>query len=206
MQTLPTQHTAIADLARSRLDVVGSPAAPDALALFETAAAMGNETAIGGMFELLVAIDLPTYDPSRAAGMISQTVNQQNAAVLNVLLGRYRRADPSAKAVIDTALDMPEIYLIAAQSGDVLSMRAYAVHLRDAATGGDDLSTSTAWFKRAAQGGDVTAMAEYGCALTFGIGTDADLDAAVGWLEQAADAGSAKAASVTTLLNLNEDT
>jgi TPR repeat protein len=138
--------------------------------------------------------------------MISQAVDQQNTAVLNVLLGRYRRADPSAKAVIDTALDMPAIYLAAAQSGDVFSMRAYAVHLRETATGGDDLTTSTAWFQRAAQGGDVTAMAKYGYALAFGIGTHADLDAAVVWLEQAADAGSAKAASITTLLNLNEDT
>jgi TPR repeat protein len=138
--------------------------------------------------------------------MISQAVDQQNAKILNLLLVRYRNADPSAKAVIDNMLDMPSIYLVAAQSGDVFSMRAYAVHLRDTATGGDDLNTSTAWFERAAQGGDVTAMAEYGYALAFGIGTDANLDAAVIWLEQAADAGSAKAASITSLLNLNEDT
>jgi hypothetical protein len=47
---------AITDLARSRLNVVGPQAAPDALALFETAAAMGNETAMAGTFELLAAI------------------------------------------------------------------------------------------------------------------------------------------------------
>jgi TPR repeat protein len=205
-QLIDNNAWAMTDLARSRLDIVGPLAAPDALELFETAAAMGNDTATTGTFELLVAIDLPTYAPDRAAEMISQAVDQQNAKILNLLLGRYRRADPSAKAVIDNMLDMPSIYLVAAQSGDVFSMRAYAVHLRDTATGGDDLNTSTAWFERAAQGGDVTAMAEYGYALAFGIGTDANLDAAVIWLEQAADAGSAKAASITSLLNLNEDT
>lgn len=196
---------ALTDLARSRMGYLGSGEATEALALYDQAIESGDPTAKTDMFELLVATALPTYDAPRAAQMISQAVTLDQPELLQRLLGRYRSADPAAKEVIDAELDMPSIYRVAAETGDIFSMRAYAVYLRDVASTPDDLTASTQWFERAAQGGDVTAMAEYGYALAFGIGTKADLERAIIWLEQAAEAGSEKASTITALLNLTED-
>ncbi|KJZ19332.1 tetratricopeptide repeat protein [Loktanella sp. S4079] len=194
------------DLARAELDVRGAEAAPKAMDLFERAAQMGDENAPRGVFGLLVNADAETYDPDRAAGMITEAMSDPSHAYLNRFLGVYRGAPDQAKAEIEARLDMPEVYLTAANAGDVFSMRAYAMFLRETAANNQELATSTEWLLRAAEGGDTAAMAELGYALAFGIGTEADLDSAVSWLKRAAANGSEKAATITALLNLSEDT
>ncbi|WP_106746443.1 tetratricopeptide repeat protein [Yoonia maritima] len=194
------------DLARSELNVLGVEAAPKAMDLFERAAALGDVNAPRGMFDLLVTNDAETYDPERAALLITQAMDDPEHAYLNRFLGAYRGANDEVKAEIESRLDMPQVYMVAAESGDIFSMRTYALYLRENAANTTDLATSTEWLARAAEGGDTTAMAELGYALAFGIGTEADLDNAVVWLERAAANGSDKAATITALLNLNEDT
>jgi len=194
------------DLARTELDILGMEAAPKAMDLFERAAALGDTNAPKGMFDLLVTTDAETYDPERAAGMITQAMDDPAHAHLTRFLGVYRGANDDAKAEIESRLDMPQVYLTAANSGDVFSMRAYALHLRENAANNVELATSTEWLERAAEGGDTTAMAEFGYALAFGIGTEANLESAVSWLERAAANGSEKAATITALLNISEDT
>jgi len=194
------------DLGRSKLDLLGDEAAPVAMALFEQGMAAGELTARTSMFELLTNANSIAYEPVRAAAMIRDASAQDDLTVLTRLLGRYRTADVDVQTALEAELDLPAIYLKAAQAGDIFSMRAYAAYRRDNATDPSDLMASTLWFERAAQGGDVTAMTEYGYALAFGLGTDANLETALVWLERAADAGSLKAANITSLLNLSEDT
>lgn len=195
-----------ADLAEMKLALHGTEAAEEALALFQAAFELGDANASRGIVDLSLDEDATTYDPTRAAQMISYALEQDDRVNLARFLSRYRRADEAAQATIDGFLDMPAVFEISAQSGDVYSMRAYAMHLRDNAGNADDLIQSTEWLARAAEGGDTTAMAEYGYSLAFGIGAEADLPAALGWLEQAAENGSTKAAAITALLNIDGDT
>lgn len=197
---------ALTDLGRSQLEVLGDDAASDALALFERAVNMGDMNAHSDMFELLVKPDTTVYDPIRASQVISETAALGDSTILARLLGRYRNADPAAKLVIDAQLDMPNIYFTAARSGDIYSMRAYAIYQRETAKTEADLISSTEWFTRAAEGGDVTAMAELGYALAFGIGTEPNLNTAIVWLEKAAAAGSKKAMEITSLIKFDKDT
>ena len=194
------------DLARMKLDLLGNEGAPEAIALLEQAVLAGDPTAHSTLFELLTDSTGSVYEPTRAAMMIQDAVDTENTDVLNRLLSRLRSADEVARAALQDELDFPNVLLAAALSGDIYSMRAYAIYRRDNAATPADMTESTQWFGRAAQGGDVTAMAEYGYALAFGMGTEANLDDAIFWLEQAADAGSNKAANITSLLSLNEDT
>ncbi|MEP3348063.1 MAG: hypothetical protein ABJN34_03630 [Litoreibacter sp.] len=193
------------DLARVKLDLLGDEGAPEALALLEQAVLTGDPMAQTTLFELLTDSTSSVYDPTRAATMILDAVDTENTDVLTRLLSRVRSADEFAQAALEDELDFPSILLTGALSGDAFSMRAYAIYRRDNAASPTDMTESTQWFGRAAEGGDVTAMTEYGYALAFGMGTEANLDNAIYWLEQAADAGSEKAASITSLLNLNED-
>ncbi|MEJ6402665.1 tetratricopeptide repeat protein [Yoonia sp. 2307UL14-13] len=195
---------AMTDLARSHLNVASPDAAFIAQTYFEDAYALGDPSAARGLFELLVAVDAPTYKPEEAAAMLASATDNPDRTVLEGYLGRYRRADPVAQAAIDQFIDMPEIYRVAAENGDVFAMRAYAVHLRDNASVAADLVDATTWMNRAAEGGDTTAMAEFGYALAFGIGTEPDPDAALIWLERAAENGSEKARAITSLINLGD--
>jgi TPR repeat protein len=196
---------AMTDLGQSKLNLQGRDAATEALALFEAAAAQGGQTAMISLFELLIDPKSATYDPTRAAALIETVTQSSDSLGLGQILSRYRAADETVHQEIEKLLEMPKVYLVAAQSGDIASMRAYAMHLREVASGPADLISSTDWLARAAEGGDKTAMAEYGYALAFGIGTPADLGNAVVWLEKAAAAGSEKAAAITELLGLSED-
>lgn len=194
------------DLAQSKLAVMGVDAAPEALELFQAAAAAGDDNAPREAFELLMNASAATYNPDRAARLIGQALEDPAHTNLGKFLGVYRASEESAQAEIARQVDMPSIYLAAAETGDIFSMRSYALYLRENAASGADLTASTQWLNRAAEGGDTTAMAEFGYALAFGIGTDADLDTAINWLERAAANGSEKAAAITALLQLSEDT
>ncbi len=197
---------AMTDLARSHLAIGGMDAARTAQVFYEQAYERGDPSAARGLFELLLAQDAVTYDPARAAEMLASAVDNPDRSVLEGYLGRYRRADPTAQAAVDTHIDMPAIYLTAAENGDVFAMRTYALHLRENAASAQDLATSTAWLSQAAEGGDTTAMAELGHALAFGLGVEPDPQAALVWLEKAAANGSEKAIAITSLLNLRDGT
>ena len=194
------------DLAEVKLELHGTEAAEDALELFQAAFDLGDPDASRGIVDLSLDQEAATYDPTRAAEMISHALEQDDQVNLGRFLSRYRSADTSAQEAIDGLLDMPAVYEVSARSGDIYSMRVYAMHLRDNAANADDLIQSTEWLARAAEGGDTAAMAEYGYSLAFGIGAEADLPTALDWLQQAAENGSTKAAAITALLNIDGDT
>ena len=98
--------------------------------------------------------------------------------------------------------NMADVYLKAAQRGDIAAKLDYGLLLRDTAKNVGDLVTSARWLNEAAEGGNVTAMAELGRSLAFGIGVKADPVAAVDWLGQAGRAGHIAAAELARLLKL----
>ncbi|MEM1388010.1 MAG: hypothetical protein AAF626_11725 [Pseudomonadota bacterium] len=194
---------AMTDLAENKLAALGSEAAEEARALFARAYELGDGTAARGLFDLAIDDSVPTYDPAQAIAMIKAAADSEEVDVLRGFLGRYRKASDAVRAEVETRLDLPQIYLVAARHGDIYSMRAYGQFLQANAVDGRDLAQSTEWLRKAAEGGDTTAMAEYGEALAFGIGTAADPDAAILWLERAAAGGSRKATEIVTLVRLS---
>ena len=197
---------ALTDLARTRMAHLGSSADVGALALFERARQLGDSAAWSEAFNLLVSDESDTYDPAHAAELVALATELADTDVLERLLGRYRAASKDTRDVIDGQLDMPQVFLVAAESGDPFAMRAYAQFRRETAAGAEDLAASTHWFEQAAILGDARSMEEYGYALAFGIGIEADTDGARQWLARAAEAGSERAMELILLINLSEET
>lgn len=202
-QLLEGNAWSMVDLAETHLATQGVEAAPLALTLFEQARALGDKNAERGLFQLLIDHDAPTLDIDRATEMIRAAAAETDKTSLNIFLGKYRRADEAIQGQIEARLEMPQIYLTAAKSGDIFSMRSYGAYLQENAKTTTDLADSTDWLKRAAEGGDITAMAEYGYALAFGIGVPADLNQAEHWLSIAETKGSRKAADIVRLIRLD---
>lgn len=195
---------AMTDLAEQKLAAMGPEAAEEARRLFERAYNLGDGTAARGLFELAMDDAAPTYDPDKAVKMILAAADEGDVDVLRGYLGRYRKASAAVQTAIAARLTLTDIYLVAAEQGDIYSMRAYGQFLQDTAETAQELAQSTDWLRKAAEGGDTTAMAEYGEALAFGIGAEADPDKALFWLEKAAAGGSRKATAITNLVRLSQ--
>jgi TPR repeat protein len=175
-------------------------AAPGIRQVFERALAEGDNVANLTLFDLTADPDLSTFDPAAAAEYLIAllALPYQESAIIN----RYRVADAEVRAAVDQEFDMSDVFLKAAQGGDITAKRDYALLLRDTATTLSDLQASARWLQEAADGGDIVGMAELGRALAYGIGIPEDRTAALNWLEQAERAGNTEAASLTRLLRI----
>ncbi|MDO6591928.1 hypothetical protein DS901_12615 [Loktanella sp. D2R18] len=191
------------DLAQSRLSVSGLEEAPNVIKLLERAVALEDGNAFYAMFNLLVNVDAPTYDPNHAADLLEMALERPADRGLGRILSGFRSADIQAQQVIESRLDMPQIYRMSAELGDIYAMRSYALYLRDNAANSAEVAESTDWLRRSAEAGNTGAMVDFGNALAFGIGTQPDRDNAIIWLSRAAENGSEKAAELTALLNLS---
>lgn len=194
---------AMVDLAEAKLAFLGEDASQEVLVLLRSAADAGDYSAQIDLFELVTVPGSSAYDPLHAVAMVQQAIDTQDYSQLAAYLARYRRGHPQFKAQFETALDVPTIYQVAAQAGDVPSMRSFGIYLRESAQDASGLAQATEWLNKAAVGGDATAMAEYGLALAFGLGTEANLPEAKTWLTKAADRGHKRAKDIMTLLTLS---
>lgn len=194
---------AMVDLAQAKLEFLGEEASHEVLVLLRSAADAGDRAAQIDLFELVMMPGSEAYDPKLAVGMVQRAVEAQDYTQLAAYLARYRRGHSQFKAHFETALDVPKIYQVAAQAGDVPSMRSFGIYLRESAKDSIELAQATEWLNKAAAGGDATAMAEYGLALAFGLGTDANLPEAKIWLTKAAEGGNKRAIQIMTLLALS---
>jgi hypothetical protein len=183
-----------------QVDYFDEGAAPDRRQVFERALAEGDLTAHRSLFLLTANPDLPSYDPVAAAEHLTALLAIADEE--SFVLENYRLVDPEVRAAIDARQNIGDLFLRAAQRGDIVAKRDYALVLRETASSLTDLQTSARWLQEAAEGGDITAMAELGRALAFGIGLPQDRVAALTWLEQAERAGNADAADMAHLLRL----
>ena len=187
-------------LTDEQVDYFDEGAAPTQRQVFERALAEDDLTAHRSLFILTANPDLPSFDPVAAAEHLLALLafEDEDAFVLE----NYRLADPEVRAAVDARQDIGGLFQRAAQRGDIVAKRAYALVLRDTATSLADLQTSARWLQEAAEGGDIVAMAEFGRAMAFGIGLPQDRVVALTWLQQAERAGNADAAALAHLLRL----
>lgn len=175
-------------------------AAPTAREVSERALADGDLTAHRSLYLLTADPDMPFYDPAAAADHLIALLGMPDQE--GFVLGSYRRATSDIRAFLAQRVDMGALFLRAAERGDIVAKRDYAILLRDTAVSRADLQTAARWLREAADGGDVIAMTEYGRALAYGIGVTEDKPAALALLEQAERAGNSEAAMLARLLRL----
>ncbi len=178
---------------------------PRILAYYEAARADGSRTAIHRLLNIYSRRTSPDYDAARSAELYADLVRFSAPEDLPATLARLRTATPEIRAIAYRTIDEPALYLTAAESGNAVAMREYALLLRDAATTPADVLDSTDWLRRAAEAGEPAAMIDLAEALVFGIGTTPSRDEALGWLQQAADLGSADAAARLRTLKLSTE-
>ncbi len=176
---------------------------PRILAYYETARADGSRTAIHRLLNLYGRRTAPDYDAARSAELYVDLVRFSAPEELPSTLARLRTATPEIRAIAYQTIDEAALYLTAAQSGNAVAMREYALLLRNTATTPAEVLDSTDWLRRAAEAGEPAAMIDFAEALVFGIGTEPSREAALEWLQTAADLGSSDAALRLRTLKLS---
>lgn len=178
---------------------------PKILAYYEAARAEGSRIAIHRLLNIYSRRSSPQYDPARSAALFTDLVRFSTPEELPGALTRLRAATPEIRAIAYRDIDETALYLSAAESGNAVAMREYALILRQAASTQAQVLESTDWLRRAAEAGEPAAMVDYAEALVFGIGTDPSRDEAVAWLQKAAELGSDDAAQRLRSLKLSTE-
>jgi len=177
-------------------------AAPTELEVFARLLAQGDKSARRSLFALTADPDLKTFDRAAAADHLLDVLSNGDADDEAWALGSFRRADAELRDLIARRIDIGDLFLKAAQRGDVAAKLEFALLLRDTATSLLDLRSSVRWLQEAAEGGSTAAMTELGHALAYGVGAPRDVPAALVWLDQAERAGDERARDLARLLRL----
>ncbi|NJM82808.1 MAG: sel1 repeat family protein [Tabrizicola sp.] len=175
------------------------------LAYYEAAREGGSRTAVHRLLNIYSRRNAPQYDPQVSAELFVDLVQLSAPEELPATLGRLRTTTPEIKAIAYKSIDETSLYLEAAQSGNAVAMREYAILLRSAAGTPADVLESTDWLRKAADAGDARAMIELADALVFGIGVDPSREDAIAWLEKAADLGDQDASARLRTLDLSSE-
>ncbi|HEY6918766.1 MAG TPA: hypothetical protein VI412_05860, partial [Tabrizicola sp.] len=178
---------------------------PRILAYYEAAREDGSRVAIQRLLNIYSRRAAPQYDPTVAAQLFVDLVNVSAPEELPPVLARLRGATPEIRAIAYRSIDETALFLTAAQSGNPVAMREYALILRKGAATSAEVLESTDWLRKAAEAGDPTAMVDMAEALVFGIGTEPSRDEALAWLEKASDLGSEEAAQRLRSLQLSTE-
>ena len=185
----------------------GTPADADrAFGFYETAAVAGSKTALNRLLARYSDDDTADYNPQRAATLYVNLVNNSEPQELPAILFRIENDDIAIREAVYQQIKPVALYLTAAEAGQPVAMREYALLIRDAATTPAEVETATGWLARASEAGDVEAMVEYAKALAFGVGVSGGPSPAAArlWLTKAATAGNGEAATLIKALGLTE--
>jgi TPR repeat protein len=179
----------------------GDQAEASARALYQSAADQGNKTAVQRQIKIFADPALAGYDVAKAAGLYVQLISLEDPAAIPEILAGLTRRNPALAVIVDTKLDLGEIYRAAAEAGNPAAMREHAQRLRSTAQTASQSSAATDWLIRAADSGDAKAMALLSQAYSLGIGIAQSPELAEAWLQRAADAGDAAAKALVDVLS-----
>lgn len=196
---------ALADLADVYSRYATDADQPKILAYYEAAREEGSRIAIHRLLNIYSRRSAPQYDPQASAELFEDLVRFSAPEDLPGTLARLRSATPEIRAIAYKTIDEAALYLAAADSGNPLAMREYALILRRSASTPAQVLESTDWLRRAAEAGEPAAMVDFAEALVFGIGIEPSRDEALTWLEKAADLGSDEAAQRLRSLRLSTE-
>ncbi|KAF0114542.1 MAG: Uncharacterized protein FD150_1507 [Rhodobacteraceae bacterium] len=194
---------ALADLADVFSRYATDADQPRILAYYEAARSAGSRVAIHRLLNIYARRSSPQYDPKISAQLFIDLVQVSAPEDLPSTLTRLRGATPEIRAVAYRSIDEAALFLTAAESGNPVAMREYALILRKRAETSAEVLSSTDWLRKAAEAGELAAMVDLAEALVFGIGVQPSRDEALAWLEKAADLGSQDAAQRLRSLKLS---
>lgn len=160
---------------------------------YRAALKLGSNTAYFRLLDLHGREESPVYDPDTAADILLSMMLRPDGATLASALGRLRGSPAAIFDRVAAQVDLPSLYRQAAELGDAVAAREYALILREEAAAPADVALATRWLTRAAEGGDAKAMYELALAHAFGLGVPRDPQAANVWMERAAAAAYADA-------------
>lgn len=190
------------NLSDSQIDAFNTGAAPTEVAVYSRNVKEGDESAHRSLYALTSDPDLKSYDPAAAADHLQAILAQGSADDQDWVLSQFRNAPPELRDQVAARIEIADLYLKAAQRGDVTAKLDYALLMRQNAQNLGDLRASVRWLQEAADSGNVDAMAELGQVLAYGIGVPQDRRGALVWLEQAERAGNPQARELARLLRI----
>ncbi len=189
-------------LSNAQMDAFEEGAAPTELDVYQRALAEGDRSAHRRLFQLTADPDLRTYDPAAAADHMLAVVTNPGPGDEAWALATFRKVDDDVQALINGRYDISQLYISAAQRGDVAAKLEFGLLLRETAKTQRDLINSARWLKEAAENGDTEAMTELGYAQAYGIGVSRNVTEALGWLDKAAALGNNRAQDMASILRL----
>jgi hypothetical protein len=160
-----------------------------------------SKTAVQRQIKIFADPAFAAYDAGKAADLYVQLVSMEDPAIIPDILAQLTRRNPVLAVIVDTKLDLPQIYRLAAEAGNAAAMREHAQRLRSAAQTASESATATDWLVRAADSGDAKAMALLSQAYSLGIGIEPSRELAEAWLLRAADAGDVAAKALVDVLS-----
>lgn len=183
------RHVAIGD----RYMAMGGPQrARTAIALYQDAVQLGDDTAVSRLVKIYANPDSADYAPAKAVEMFKRMIDDAQVADLAGIRDKVERAPPAIRTAVMEAVDWRARYAAEAATGDIVAMRELGLYLRNNGAPADARDASS-WLKRAADGGDVPAMVELAKAYAMGIGIAPSIQQAQLLLEDAAGRGNEEA-------------
>lgn len=164
--------------------------------------AEGDPNALMRLINLTSNPNLPTYDVAAASRYFETAIAGASTERLVALAAVYRASAGEVRRAIDARVNIDDVLLRVARSGDVAAAFALGMRLRDTAKDAAGLAQSLSLLEAAALRGHRDAMYETGFALGFGLGRRVDAPGAIKWLEQAATVGHPEAAALAKTLRI----
>ncbi len=189
------RHTTIAD---RYMAMGGEGHIRTGIELFETAVALGDDTAVGRLVKIYADPDSTDYAPTKAVAMFKRMIDDAPVADLAKIRERVLKSPPAIQTAVMGEVDWSARYAAAAAIGDPVAMRELALYLRSTGTTAADARDASNWFRRAADGGDAIAMVELAKAYAMGIGITPSIQQATLLLKDAAGRGNTEAQRLLT--------
>jgi len=166
---------------------------PRRIGYYEAAFEVGSVTATHRLIDIYGKVGTRSFDAARATDLYVALIERVDPSEVPRALARLSKADIGIRDAAYARIDLPGLYLAAAETGNPVAMLEYGKLVRAAAATTDEVETATGWMIKSAEAGNIEAMLLAADALAFGIGVPESRDAAIGWLTKAAEAGSAEA-------------
>ncbi|MFN3508454.1 MAG: tetratricopeptide repeat protein [Allorhizobium sp.] len=172
-----------------------------ALGLYQEARLGGEPAAYYRLVKHYANSASESYDPKQASDIFVELVQGSDLQTVPEKLLMLATMKPEIRRQVSQRIDVQQLYLKSAESGQPVAMREVAKLLRDDAKDSKSKLAAFTWLKKAAEAGDGEAMFLLSQSYAYGLGTRPALDAAQAWMAKAAEAGYPAATQVLKLNN-----
>ncbi|KAE8235542.1 hypothetical protein A4X03_0g9742, partial [Tilletia caries] len=153
-----------------------------ALGLYQEARLGGEPAAYYRLVKHYANSASESYDPKQASDIFVELVQGSDLQTVPEKLLMLATMKPEIRRQVSQRIDVQQLYLQSAESGQPVAMREVAKLLRDDAKDSKSILAAFTWLKKAAEAGDGEAMFLLSQSYAYGLGTRPALDAAQAWM------------------------